>query len=134
MKLDPARVQALPLFSSLSAEECDKRADWAEEREVSEGRVLTPEGASGYMFVVIEEGTADVTKDGAVIAKLGPGDHFGEIAILDGGRRTATVVSTSPMKLVAMFGTEFRLMEQQLPAVADLLRSAMEERLGGSSA
>jgi CRP-like cAMP-binding protein len=126
---DPERLRGLSLFSSLSPEECEKLCGWCEERKVDEGRVLAAEGASGYMFFVVEEGTAEVTRDSVHVAELGPGDHFGEIAILDGGRRTATVTATSPMKVWAIFGTEFRRMEQEMPVCADLIKSAMSARL-----
>lgn len=79
------------------------------------GRRLTPEGASGYTFYVIAEGTADVLHRDALVTQLGPGDFFGEMAILGDGRRIADVVATAPMTLYAMFGTSFREMEAELP-------------------
>ena len=95
MKPDPARLAMVSLFEDLSGEELDLLVSWTEEHEVSRGQSLVSEGAAGYVFFVIEEGTAAVERDGEFLRELGPGDHFGEIAILDGGRRTATVVATS---------------------------------------
>jgi len=71
------RIRAIPLFGQLSPDELETVASWLEIREESEGRRLTPEGASGYEFFVIEEGTADVVHGGDLIASLGPGDFFG---------------------------------------------------------
>jgi CRP-like cAMP-binding protein len=128
MKPDPARLAAMPLFEGLSSEEIETLTGWTEERHVSAGQSLVSEGAAGYVFFVIEEGTAGVEQHGEVLGELGPGDHFGEIAILDGGRRTASVVATSDMTILAMFGTEFRRLETELPQLADRIRATMEER------
>jgi CRP-like cAMP-binding protein len=129
MKPDPARLAMVPLFEDLSGEELDLLVSWTEEHEVSRGQSLVSEGAAGYVFFVIEEGTAGVERDGEFLRELGPGDHFGEIAILDGGRRTATVVATSDMRILAMFGTEFRRLEAELPDLADRIRATMHDRL-----
>jgi CRP-like cAMP-binding protein len=128
MKPDPARLSTLPLFASLSPDELEHVAGWMELSEVSAGAQLVTEGAPGYVFFVIEEGTADVLQNGERLTELGPGDFFGEVAILDGGRRTATVTATSPARVVAMFGTEFRQLEAELPTVADRIRATMAER------
>ena len=96
---------------------------------MSRGQSLVSEGAAGYVFFVIEEGTAGVEREGEFLRELGPGDHFGEIAILDGGRRTASVVATSNMRILAMFGTEFRRMESELPDLAERIRATMRDRL-----
>ncbi len=129
MKPDPARLATLPLFEDLSAEQLALLASWTEEHEVSRGQSLVSEGAAGYVFFVIEEGTAGVEREGEFLRELGPGDHFGEIAILDGGRRTASVVATSNMRILAMFGTEFRRMESELPDLAERIRATMRDRL-----
>jgi CRP-like cAMP-binding protein len=98
-------------------------------KHVEPGRELTPEGAAGYTFFVVEEGAAEVRCDGEAIRELGPGDFFGEIAILDGGRRTASVVAVSPMKLLAIFGADFRRLETELPGVAAAIKATADERL-----
>jgi CRP-like cAMP-binding protein len=97
-------------------------------REEREGRRLTPEGASGYEFFVIEEGTADVIHEGANVGSLGPGDFFGEMAMMGDGRRVADVVATSPITLFEMFGTHFRELEMTLPETAARIRATLEER------
>jgi CRP-like cAMP-binding protein len=126
---DADRLRAIPLFHELSDEQLDRLAPWLSVEEVSESRRLTPQGASGYLFYVIESGTADVFRSDERIASLGPGDFFGEMAIMGGGRRIADVVATSPMVVFAMFGTEFREMEAEMPDVAARIRTTLEERL-----
>jgi CRP-like cAMP-binding protein len=123
------RLAAFPLFASLTAEERTELATWTEGRNVSEGTTLAAEGAPGYVFYLIEAGTAEVVHDGRRVAELGPGDYFGEGAILGAGRRVASVVSTSPMRLVVMHGQQFRKMEAALPHVARRLEEALAERL-----
>jgi CRP-like cAMP-binding protein len=127
--VDPERLRAFPLFESLTAEERAEVASWAAEREVSAGATLAAEGAAGYVFYLIEDGTADVLHDGHRVAELGPGDYFGEGAILGAGRRVASVVSTSPMRLIILHGQQFRKMESALPDVAKRLEEALVTRL-----
>lgn len=126
---DRDRLTDVPLFSSLSDDDLARLRDWTETRTLIAGERVTPQGASAYSFFVIEAGTADVVQDGETIGALGPGDFFGEIAMFDGGRRTADVVATSEMRLAVMFGTSFRQMEAEMPAVAAQIRAKMEERL-----
>jgi CRP-like cAMP-binding protein len=92
---------------------------------VAEGVKLCGEGAAGYSFFVLVDGSAVVTSDGTELARLGPGDFFGEVAILDGGRRTATVTTTAPGQLLVLFGTEFRQLQQAHPAIAAQLEAAV---------
>ena len=129
MQPDHDRLEAIPIFHELSEEDLDKLASWLTVEEVSEGRRLVPEGASGYQFYVIQAGTAEVRRHQEPIATLGPGDFFGEIAMMGDGHRIADVVATSPMTIFAMFGTAFRELEAQLPKVAAEIRAKMQERL-----
>ena len=128
MHPEPDRLRTIPLFADLGPEDLDRVASWLEIREESEGRRLTPEGASGYEFFVIEDGTADVHHGGAKVGSLGPGDFFGEMAMMGDGRRVADVVATSPITLFEMFGTHFRELEMTLPEVAARIRAKLEER------
>ena len=75
----------------------------AREVDVEAGQALATEGEFGHALFAIESGTAEVSADGETRATLGPGDVFGEIAVMASGRRTASVVATSPMRLVAFF-------------------------------
>jgi CRP/FNR family transcriptional regulator, cyclic AMP receptor protein len=128
--MDAARLKSIPLFGDLSDAEREKVARWADEVEVDEGKHLVDEGKFAYEFFVIEEGTADVRHGQETIGQLGPGDFFGEIALLEHVRRTASVVATSPMRAVVMFGRDFRSMENEMPGVADRIKRAVEERKG----
>jgi CRP-like cAMP-binding protein len=125
---DPLDLRRLQLFDSLTDDELQQLSASFEVRSVEPGRRLAMEGASGYSFFVIQEGTAAVTRDGQMIRILEPGDFFGEVAILDSGRRTADVVATSPMKLVVMFGAEFRRLQTQFPEVAQRIEAAATGR------
>jgi CRP-like cAMP-binding protein len=125
---DPLDLRRLQVFDSLTDDELEQLSAWFEVRSVEAGRRLTMEGASGYSFFVIQEGTAAVTRDGQMIRILEPGDFFGEVAILDSGRRTADVVATSPMKLVVMFGAEFRRLQTQFPDVAQRIEATATGR------
>ena len=125
-------IAAVPLFESLDDDQQRQIAGWFHVEHASEGVVLVGEGAHGYTFFVLTEGTAAVTGEGESLASLGPGDYFGEVAILGPGRRTATVTSTSPVRLLVMFGTEFRQLEAGYPEIASRLTEAMEARLAGA--
>ena len=128
MAADAADLAAIPLFSSLSEGDLEELAVWFETRTAGEGVQLTGEGAPGYSFFVIAAGEAVVSSKGAQIATLGPGDFFGEMAILGGGRRNATVTTTTPAKLFFLFGTEFRRLQQAQPEVAQRLEAEMVRR------
>ena len=72
-----------------------------------------------------------MTAEGEPLLTLGPGEFFGEIAILGGGRRTATVTSTSPIRMLVLFGTEFRQLEAAHPEIAVEITDTMRSRLAG---
>src|SRR5690348_11726077 len=93
-------LRSVPLFKSLDEAQLSELARWFDIRTASEGVRVCGEGATGYTFFVLTEGTASVTADGEAVANLGPGDFFGEIAILGHGRRTATVTTTAPVTLL----------------------------------
>jgi CRP-like cAMP-binding protein len=121
-----------PLFEALDEEQQRQVASWFHVEHASEGVLLCGEGCHGYTFFVLTEGTADVTAEGEQLSTLGPGDYFGEVAILGSGRRTASVTSTSPVRLLVMFGTEFRRLEATYPEIASRLTEAMQSRLAGA--
>jgi CRP-like cAMP-binding protein len=126
-------LAAIPLFDSLSRSDLDELATWFKEQTASEGVRLCGEGAAGYSFFVITEGSATVSVDGTTLRELGAGDFFGEIAMLDGGRRSATVTTTSPSKLLVLFGTDFRRLQAVHPDVAARLEEAMQQRLAADA-
>ncbi len=126
-----AELSRIPLFDSLAESELEQLACWFDVETASEGVCLTGEGASGYSFFVLLDGSAAVTSAGAEIATLAPGDFFGEMAILGDGRRSATVTTTSPSRLLTLFGTEFRRLQQTHPEIAQRIEATMRERAAG---
>jgi CRP/FNR family cyclic AMP-dependent transcriptional regulator len=126
--MEPARLKSIPLFAELSDREREQVARWADELEVTEGKHLVDEGRFAHEFFVIEEGTAEVRHGEEKLTDLGPGDFFGEIALVEHQRRTASVIATSPMRTIVMFGRDFSQMESEMPSVAARIRQAIEER------
>ena len=120
----------VPLLAKLSDDDRAALAQRFEVEERSPGSRLVTQGTCGYAFYVLAEGQAVVEQDGRTLRELGPGDHFGEYAIIGEGRRTATVTALTPVTVWALFGTEFRQLESSRPDLADELRRAMDERLG----
>jgi CRP/FNR family cyclic AMP-dependent transcriptional regulator len=129
MPVEIERLQEFDLFERVSAAEVARVAGWFEERSVTAGEALLSEGASGYTFLLIEEGEAEVDRGGELLDRLGPGDFVGEMALLGHGRRAASVVATSPMRVLVLFGTEFRRLTAELPQVATRVERVMAERL-----
>jgi len=127
--MEAKRLEGVTLFSTLSKKELERLAQWTDEISVPEGEELASQGKFAHEFFVIEDGSAEVRKDGDRIAELGPGDFFGEIALLETDRRTASVVATTPMSVIVMAQREFKSMERDMPAVADRIRAAIRARL-----
>ena len=123
-------IAAVPIFSSLDPDQLATIANWFDAEEVGAGVKLVGEGCHGYSFFVLAEGTASVTAEGEELATLRAGDFFGEVAMLDSGRRTASVTSTAPARLLVMFGTEFRQLQDAYPEIADRITHAMRKRVG----
>jgi voltage-gated potassium channel len=125
----PDDLVGIPLFEQLDEGERREIAHWFEIHETSPGVKLTGEGAAGYSFYVISDGTASVTIDDTEVNALGPGDFFGELAILGDGVRTATVTTTSASRLLSLFGTEFRRLQQEHPELARRIEAGVRARL-----
>jgi CRP-like cAMP-binding protein len=123
--VDAAELRAVALFGSLDDQELESLASCAELVEISsEGIDLTRQGDFGHAVFAVVGGTADVTVDGSPVRRLGRGDVFGEIAVLSSGRRTATVTSTSPMRLVSLFKRDLWRVADANPGFDDALRQA----------
>jgi voltage-gated potassium channel len=120
-------LAASGLFDALDEDERATVAPWFEVQDVSAGVTLTGEGASGYSFFVLRDGTATVTIDGVEMRTLEAGDFFGELALLGDGRRTATVTTASPAQVLVLFGTEFRRLQQEYPQLAARIESGLRE-------
>jgi len=109
------------LFSGLSEETLEKIAAVAREIRSNPGDILMEEGSSAYGLHVIIEGTADVMVGANSVAELGPGDTFGEIALLDDGVRSATVTAKTPIRVMAIYGATFRETLKTEPELAHRL-------------
>lgn len=129
MPVDANRLAEVPLFAALSDDERARVASWLEARQATPGERLCGEGSPGYSFFVIERGTASVSSDAGATRSLGPGDFFGEIALVETGRRTATVTAASPLDLLVLWGGDFRLLQREQPEVAESIRRAVADRL-----
>ena len=128
--MDTAQLKRIPLFSNASDEELKKVATFAEEKEVPEGTEVVIEGGFSRALLAIEEGTAEVTRDGEHVADLGPGDIFGEAGMLDESMRSASVVATSPMKLISLGHFEVKRLKKDAPDVYRRIEELVEERSG----
>ena len=126
--MDDGKLRSIPLFSGLSKKELREVARHADEVDVPEGKSLLQQGATPCEFFAIEDGSVEVRRDDEVLAQLGPGDFFGETALMERGVRNATVTAVEPSKLMVMTPTEFRAMASALPSVAAELERAVEER------
>jgi CRP/FNR family transcriptional regulator, cyclic AMP receptor protein len=126
--MNQARLKDVPFFSTLKKKELEVVATQADELDVPAGKVLAKQGDLGHEFFVIEEGTADVSRDGEHINDLGPGDFFGEIALLEEERRNATVTATTPMTLIVMTRSSFRSLDSAMPHVHKVIQEAIEQR------
>jgi CRP-like cAMP-binding protein len=127
--VDAKRLEALPLFRDLSKADRERIARWADEVDVPAGYQLLGEGRLPHEFFVIEHGLASVTKDGDTLAQLGPGDFFGEIALVEHERRTATVTASTPVTAIVMAPREFETMRAEMPEVCERIHAAIRERL-----
>lgn len=123
------QLATVPLFSGCSGRDLQTVARVVKDIQHPAGTVIAREGEPGVGLFVIADGTADVTIGGAKKATLGPGDFFGEIALLDGGPRTATVTATSDMKLLGLTEWVFRGLMQEHPSIAVKTLQAMAGRL-----
>jgi CRP-like cAMP-binding protein len=126
-------LRGVPLFEGLSDDALRELAVWLEEARVSAGKHLVDEGDYAYDLSVILEGDAEVTRGGEHVADLGPGEFFGEMGILsEEGRRLATVVSKSDMKLLTLKEYDVDRMRKKAPEMIEELKAAIQERSGGS--
>ena len=123
------RLEKIPLFEGLSEGDLKMLGGWTDEVEVPAGKFLVRQGAYPHEFMVIEDGTVEVTHDGDRLAELGPGDFFGEMALLSNHPRMASIVALSDVRLVVMHERNFRAMEEAMPQVAERIQAVMEERL-----
>jgi CRP-like cAMP-binding protein len=122
--MDPDRLKAIPVFASLDDETLRGIATFATESSVPAGKHLVKEGDYAYEFMAIEEGEAEVIRGEETVATLGPGDFFGEIAVLEKTLRTASVVAKTPMRLVTLSHWDLKRVGDAI----EQIRATLEQR------
>jgi CRP-like cAMP-binding protein len=139
--VESARIGAIPVFADLPDDELAALASVASVVEVAPGQALTTEGRIGHSLFAVESGTADVVMAGATVGTIGPGDVEGEMAVLasppdphappevtEGGTRTASVVATSPMRVIKLFKRDVWTLDRRAPLATQRLRAVLDER------
>ena len=123
-------LRRVPLFEDLDEAELQSIADSMNEANVPAGAIVTAEGGPGDGFFVIERGEAEVTIEGEARATMAAGDYFGEIALLLGSNRTATVTATTDLRCHALTPWDFRELVEGAPSIAWKVMQSMAARLG----
>jgi CRP/FNR family transcriptional regulator, cyclic AMP receptor protein len=126
--MDEQHLRSIEMFASLDKHQLRRIAQNADEVDVQPGKELLREGEYAYEFMAIEDGTAEVLRGGEHVADLGPGDILGEIAALERGKRNASVVARSPMRLAVMTAHDMRSLAAAIPEFEQSLRSTADER------
>jgi CRP/FNR family transcriptional regulator, cyclic AMP receptor protein len=129
--MDPNRLTAIPIFSDLSPEEARRLATYATETSIAEGQILMKQGDYSVELIAIEEGTADVIRDGKKIASVKAGDLIGEMGLLERKPRNADVIATSPMRVLKLTHWEIRRMSDETVArIEGMIRDRRESGVG----
>jgi CRP-like cAMP-binding protein len=122
-------IKGAPLFAGCSKKELAQISQIADELDFRSGKTLIEEGAPGREFFVLIEGTAEVQRKGRKIDTAGPGDFFGEMALLTDQPRNATVVTTSPVDALIITARNFRALVESNPLIALKVMRAVADRL-----
>jgi CRP/FNR family transcriptional regulator, cyclic AMP receptor protein len=122
-------LKKVPLFAGLDDRELDQIAKSMRERHFKAGDTVTQEGAGGVGFFVVESGEADVTIGGDTRGTIGPGDYFGEIALINESPRTATITARTDMVCYGMTPWDFRPLVEMNSTIAWKLLTAMAEKM-----
>jgi CRP-like cAMP-binding protein len=138
--METLRLATIRFFADLPEDELAAVASIAAEEEIPPGQLLAAEGRVGYSLYAIESGTADVVINGETVGTIAAGDVVGEMAVLIsppdwsappevaiGGSRTASVIATSPMRLIMLFKRDVWALEQRVPVLTQRLRAVLEE-------
>jgi CRP/FNR family transcriptional regulator, cyclic AMP receptor protein len=125
----PEALRKVPLFADLDNNELEQIASSMRERRFEPGDTVTQEGAGGVGFFVVEEGQADVTVGGESKGSIGPGDYFGEIALINESPRTATLTASTDMVCYGMTSWDFKPLVESNSAIAWKLLTAMAEKM-----
>jgi CRP/FNR family transcriptional regulator, cyclic AMP receptor protein len=122
-------LHRIPLFSGFDRRRLERLGQLADEVDVPAEKVLMRQGENGTDMMVIVSGRVAVERDGERLNTLGAGDFFGEIALLDGGPRTATVTSEEPTRLLVLTHREFHALMDEFPEVAAQVLNALAHRI-----
>jgi CRP/FNR family transcriptional regulator, cyclic AMP receptor protein len=138
--MESSRLAAIPFFADLPEDELAAVASVASEVEIASGQALAAEGRIGHSLFAVESGTADVVIGDATVRTIGAGDVVGEMAVFasppdpfappevaEGGLRTASVVATSPMRLIALFKRDVWALDRRAPVATQRLRVMVDE-------
>ena len=128
--LDVSQLKRIPLFAEVPDEALRHVATFATIEEWPEGKEIVKEGGYANFFYAIEDGKAKVERDEKVVAELGPGDVFGEQALLEKQERSATVTAASQIKLIKIEHWELSRMKKHMPDAYNELVRQVEERTG----
>lgn len=124
-------LHSIPLFARFDRQHLERLGMLTEEVDVPAGKVLIRQGELGDDLMVLVTGKVVVERDGTRVNELGPGDFFGEIAIIDHGPRTATVTAESPSRLLVVNHRDFRVLMDEFPQVAVTVLLCLAERVRG---
>jgi CRP-like cAMP-binding protein len=127
-------MRDVPLFAGLLPSELDRIALVMNPRDVPAGEVVCAEGEPGTEFYIVAGGEAEIERGGETVAKLTTGDHFGELALLDRGPRSATVRAVTDLRLYVLRDQSFAAVLNEVPALAQKLLAAMAARLRDADA
>lgn len=122
-------LKTVPLFGDLNQRQLNAIARHTDESEIAAGRVLLRQGEVGQEMLVLLEGRARVERDGKVVAHLGPGDVAGEMALIDGKPRSATVITEEPCRCLVMMRREFMPLLDSVPGLSARLLVTLCGRL-----
>jgi CRP/FNR family transcriptional regulator, cyclic AMP receptor protein len=122
-------LRKVPLFQGLSRKDLELVEQLTDEIDVPADKVLIKEGATGHEFFIVVDGSLRVERDGQVLRRLGPGDFAGEIALIDGGPRTATVVADAPSRLLVVGHREFFGLLAEYPDIQIQVLQALAHRV-----
>jgi CRP-like cAMP-binding protein len=139
--METLRLAAIRFFADLPEDELAAVASMASEAEITPGQLLAAEGGMGYSLYAVESGTADVVVNGETVGTIGAGDVVGEMAVLMsppdwseppevaiGGLRTASVIATSPMRLIMLFKRDVWALDRRAPILIQRLRAVLDDR------
>jgi CRP/FNR family transcriptional regulator, cyclic AMP receptor protein len=122
-------LKRVPIFAGVRDKELGRLVKAMRDSRFKGGEVITTEGRSGVGFFLIEDGNATVSLRGEIVRTLGPGDHFGEIALIDEGPRSATVTASTDLRCRGLAAWEFKSFVQEHPEVAWPLLETLASRL-----